>query len=194
MKKIFYGATLAACVALASVPVSAVPISGSIAINPLTVTVSSGTDSVAGANGFTLALTFTGAGAGDLSGFSVATPVTVSNPYTFVPSTATAAFLTFTNGTDTAVFDLASSVVTGRHPTISGGTVDVFSLGTLHLTGFDDTAASFNFAATLSGTSWSASGTLQAPPARISTPEPATLALFGVGMLALAAVRRRKSA
>lgn len=191
MNKILTGVIVAVGVAL-SAPAMAIPsINGSISINPLLVTVSSGADSVAGADGFTLSFAFTGAGAGDLSGFGVATPVTVVNPYTFVPSTATPGFLTFTSGPLTAVFDLSSSVVTGRNVTVSGGTVDVFSLGVLHLTGFADTAASFNFAATKSGTSWSASGTLQAPPARINAPEPMTLALFGAGLIGLGAGRRR---
>lgn len=186
--------TVLVAVASVALPVAsalAVPVSGSISVTPLIVSVSSGTDSVLGANGFTLSTTFTGVGTGDLSGF-VLESVAVNNPFTFVPSTAIPSFYVFTNGSATATFDLFSSVVIDRNPTVSGGTIDIFSTGLLRVTGFDDTFATLNFAATKSGPSWSASSTLVGTGRTTQgAPEPATLALLGAGLLGFAFRRKR---
>lgn len=197
MRKTVLGLVAAAmALALGSVPAWAIPvdeINGSISIAPLLVSKSSGTNTVLGVKGFNLTLTFTGIGTGDLSSF-VVRPVAVINPYTFDPTTVRPNFLVFTDGFGrTATFDLLSSTVTGRNLAGGGGTVNVFSLGLLHLTGFIDTPASFNFAATKSGPSWSASATLVANGKHHEVPEPITLAMFGAGLLGAGALGRRRT-
>jgi hypothetical protein len=197
MKRTFYAlAAAAALTAFVAAPASAAPISASASINFLGVTANS--NDVNAATSFTYsAAQFANVGNGNLSGFALGTAVTAVSPFVFSPSSTQAAFLTFTSGGVTGVFDLASEVVTNRNATTSGGTISIFALGTLHLTGFDNTAASLNLSATESGTggnaTWSLSGTLQAPPAPPpGVPEPITLALFGAGLAGMGMMRRKK--
>jgi hypothetical protein len=198
MKKTLYAlAAAAALTAFVAAPASAAPINASAAISFSGVSADS--NNVNAASSFT----FTGAqlsntGNGSLAGFASGTSVTGVSPFVFSPSSSQLGFLTFTNGSLTATFDLASETVTNRTTTSSGGTISIFALGTLHLTGFDNTAASLNISATESGVTsgfptWSLSATLQAPPeAPPGVPEPITLALFGAGLAGLGMMRKAK--
>jgi hypothetical protein len=141
-------------------------------------------------------------GTGDLAAFVVGASATMNvDPWTFTgPFVAHSPFLTLTNGADTAVFDLDTSIaILNRTGTNINSSLSLFLLGTLTTSGpgfagLDPSAASVTFAATAAGTRGGFTVSLSAPPAPPTTvPEPATLALLGAGLAAAGMFGRRKA-
>ena len=107
------------------------------------------------------------------------------------PFASVSNFYSITVGAATLTFDLTALAIdtqTSNYLNMSGS-------GTLHLAGYDDTPGTWFFTGQSSGGthplatfSWSA-GSLATP-----VPEPATLALLGLGLLAAGATRRMRKA
>jgi len=104
----------------------------------------------------------------------------------FNPATTPVAPLwSFTFGGKTYSFDLSSVVVVKQ----TNGFLNLTGTGTLHIDGFDDTAATWSFSGTKQGASFSFGSAAAA-----AAPEPASIMMLGLGFLGTArAVRRRWS-
>ncbi|MEA5511323.1 PEP-CTERM sorting domain-containing protein [Crocosphaera sp. UHCC 0190] len=95
----------------------------------------------------------------------------------------------FTAGGNPATFTASSFF----RSSANSNSLDLFFLGTITGTGFDDSNASLSFAFTTVGGIVNYSATLASPPDIVPTPEPTTIVgLLAVGAASLAS-RRRKS-
>jgi hypothetical protein len=117
---------------------------------------------------------------------------------TFAPFSAVSSFFTITVDAETLTFDLANITVDAQ----SAHHLGINGTGTLHLTGFDDTAGTWNFdgdssngASPKATFSWTA--TVDPPPVAVA--EPPMLGLltgfvFGIGLFRHRETKRRKTA
>jgi hypothetical protein len=131
-------------------------------------------------------------GTGDLTLFSGASG-TIKD-FTFAPFAAVLGFYTITSGGETLTFDLTGITIDAQ----SADSLDLSGTGTLHLTGFADTAATWDLEALSSNGasphatfSWTA---LTDPPVPDPVPEPSILALLAAPVLGLGVLRRRRKA
>ena len=138
----------------------------------------------------------TGTGIGDLSAFANQTNMGTIKDLTFNPFSSVNTFYTITVGGSTLSFDLTSLTVDLQ----SASFLNISGQGMMYLTGYDATPGNWIFSGQSSAGaspratfSWSAGSTAQTP--ETSVPEPASMALLGLGMLAAGYVsRRRKTA
>ena len=96
----------------------------------------------------------------------------------------------FSSFGNTYSFDLGSLTNVAKAGSAEASSVVVYGLGTLHITGLDDTAGTFVFSGNSSDTSFSFSAS---DGARASVPEPTSVFLLGTGLLGIGALVQRRS-
>lgn len=112
--------------------------------------------------------------------------VAINTPLDFSPFTNLSNLFVASNNGVTATVSLTSQV---DPPSIVGNDLSLNDIALLTLTGFAPTLG--NLEITINQATGIASGSFSATAQGTNVPEPAGLALMGVGMLGLAAVRRR---
>jgi hypothetical protein len=130
----------------------------------------------------------TGEANGDLSAFAYLTGGTIKD-FTFNPFTSQLTFYTITSGGETLSFDLTTLSIALQNNTF----LNLSGMGTMHLTGFDDTPGEWNFSGQASGHGSNATFSWSAGTSAEEVPEPATLLLTSMGLFAVGFVRRRRT-
>jgi hypothetical protein len=131
----------------------------------------------------------TGTGTGALAAFASSLGGVIKD-FTFSPFASVNGFYTITVGGSTLSFDLSALSIANQNTTF----LTMSGFGTLHLTGFDDTPGNWNFSGQSSnGNAPQATFSWSAGSSATSVPEPMTLSLLGLGLLALAYGKRQKA-
>lgn len=201
MKRLLLGSF--AVVSLFAVSANAAPITGNInLVGDFQPTVNgSGTQNMALANGIDfLPLgggmgTFqTLSGNGGLAAYANLSGGSIKD-FTFSPFAPVSSFYSVSTGSNTFSFDLTSLTVNNQNASF----LNLSGAGIIHATGFDNTEGTFflsgqssNGASQTAKFSWSAGSAAQTGDEHTGVPEPASLSLVGLGLLAAAMMRRRK--
>lgn len=136
-------------------------------------------------------ITFPGPGSllvssGSFAGLGTCTSCVSLNTITYSPTVSSGLLLSIVNNMLTATFTIdpgASAMVIGGTP----GTVNIDGTGIATLTGYDPTPGRFSFTTqngVLNNVTFSSTV--------VAVPEPASLGLFGIGMLGLGLMRRAR--
>jgi hypothetical protein len=124
--------------------------------------------------------------AGSFAGLGTCTACVTLNTITYAPTVSSGLLLSIVNNLLTATFTLSP----GATASISGGTpgtINIEGTGIATLTGYDPTPGQFSFTTqngVLNNVTFSSTV--------VAVPEPASLGLFGVGMLGLGLLRRSR--
>jgi hypothetical protein len=140
-------------------------------------------------------LTSFGAGTGSFAGLACSNNGggcgTIQNISNFATEPATTSFLTLTTGGPSVSFDLTTVEAVSHTSDAQGGSLVFTASGILDFSGYGPTSGTFTF--TADGSSVVPfSATLVAGAALPPVPEPASLSIFGVAVLGLAASRGRR--
>jgi hypothetical protein len=119
------------------------------------------------------------------------TPATFNDfVYDPVLSQAPGNLWTFSSSGNTYSFDLGSLTSVSKGGSAEASSVVVYGVGTLHITGLEDTAGTFVFSGNSADTSFSFSAS---DGARASVPEPTSVFLLGTGLLGIGVLVQRRN-
>lgn len=167
----------------------ATPITGGISFSGLGANPTGGSDWSTATGVDFVSLALAGSGTGSYAGvFALAT----FNDFTYDPGLSPSPVLlwTFTDFPRTYSFDLSSLTSVVKSGSAASSSVAVNGLGTLHITGYEDTAGTFVFTGNSSNGSFSFSAS---DGASASVPEPTSVFLLGTGLLGIVALVQRRT-
>jgi hypothetical protein len=181
MKRAFLVAVATATLALGVAPAIAAPITVGSNFSISGVDVVTPTQITFPANGNLLVSN------GSFSGLGTCFGCVTLSTITYSPSVASGLIFSITNNALTGTFTLnpgAVATVAAGSP----GSIDIKGTGIATLTGFDPTLGSIAFT-----TQNGVIGTVTFSSTIVAVPEPASIGLFGMAMLGLGVLRRRKA-
>lgn len=167
----------------------ATPITGGISFSGLGATPTGGSDWSTATGVDFAGLAIAGSGTGSYAGVIA---LATFNDFTYDPGLSPSPVLlwTFTDFPRIYSFDLGSLTSVVKAGSAASSSVAVNGLGTLHITGYEDTAGTFVFTGNSSNGSFSFSAS---DGASASVPEPTSVFLLGTGLLGIVVLVQRRT-